>query len=78
MEHVLLHEDTGGLLGETFCTAIAVGGDMDTTAAMGGAISGAYLGLEAIPSNLAYHLTDHGTWGFSELVELAHRCYSTA
>jgi ADP-ribosylglycohydrolase len=60
---------------ETICTAIAVGGDVDTTAAMAGAISGAYLGLDAIPSHLSQHLTDQGTWGFKELVELAHKCY---
>lgn len=62
----------------TICTAIAVGGDVDTTAAMAGAISGAYLGLEAIPSRLACHLTDQGTWGLAELVELAHECYALA
>jgi ADP-ribosylglycohydrolase len=60
---------------ETICTAIAVGGDVDTTAAMAGAISGAYLGLGAIPSDLSKCLTDRGTWGFDELVELAHQCY---
>jgi ADP-ribosylglycohydrolase len=60
---------------ETICTAIAVGGDVDTTAAMAGAISGAYLGLEAIPSYLSNYLTDQGTWGFTELVNLAHKCY---
>lgn len=60
---------------ETICTAISVGGDVDTTAAMAGAISGAYLGLEAIPLQLAHRLTDKGTWGFAELVELAHKCY---
>ena len=60
---------------ETICTAIAAGGDVDTTAAMAGAISGAYLGLEAIPLHLAHRLTDQGTWGFDELVELAHKCY---
>jgi len=60
---------------ETICTAIAVGGDVDTTAAMAGAISGAYLGLGAIPSNLSSYLTDFGKWGFNELVELAHQCY---
>ncbi len=60
---------------ETICTAIAVGGDVDTTAAMAGAISGAYLGLEAIPLNLAHRLTDRGTWGFAELVELSRKCY---
>lgn len=60
---------------ETICTAIAVGGDVDTTAAMAGAISGAYLGLEAIPSQLAQRLTDQGTWEFDELVELTHKTY---
>jgi ADP-ribosylglycohydrolase len=60
---------------DTVCTAIAVGGDVDTTAAMAGAVSGAYLGLEAIPSHLSRLLTDQGTWGYSDLVNLAHECY---
>jgi ADP-ribosylglycohydrolase len=60
---------------ETVCTAIAVGGDVDTTAAMAGAISGAYLGLQAIPRRLAQYLTDQGTWGFAELIELAYECH---
>jgi ADP-ribosylglycohydrolase len=60
---------------ETICTAIGVGGDVDTTAAMAGAISGAYLGLDAIPSEITQRLTDQGKWGFDELVELANQCY---
>ncbi|MGB9715525.1 MAG: ADP-ribosylglycohydrolase family protein [Thermodesulfovibrionales bacterium] len=60
---------------ETICTAISVGGDVDTTAAMAGAISGAYLGLDAIPFDLLHHLTDQGTWRYNELVELANQCY---
>lgn len=60
---------------ETICTAIAVGGDVDTTAAMAGAISGAYLGVDAIPFQPASRLTDQGNWGYPELIELAHRCY---
>jgi len=48
---------------------------VDTTAAMAGAVSGAYNGLEVIPSHLSGRLTDRGTWGFSELVELADKCY---
>lgn len=60
---------------ETICTAIGVGGDVDTTAAMAGAISGAYLGLDAIPSGITQRLTDQGKWGFDELVELANQCY---
>jgi ADP-ribosylglycohydrolase len=60
---------------ETVSTAIAVGGDVDTTAAMAGAISGAYLGLQAIPRRLAQYLTDQGIWGFAELIELAYECH---
>lgn len=60
---------------ETICTAIAVGGDVDTTAAMAGAISGAYLGLKAIPSGFTHHLTDQGAWRLGELIQLAQACY---
>jgi ADP-ribosylglycohydrolase len=60
---------------ETICTAIAVGGDVDTTAAMAGAISGARLGLDALPGDLTRRLTDQGTWRLPELVELAHQAY---
>jgi ADP-ribosylglycohydrolase len=60
---------------ETICAAISPGGDVDTTAAMAGAISGAHLGLAALPAELARHVTDQGTWGYDELVDLADRCY---
>ena len=60
---------------ETICTAVSAGGDTDTTAAMAGAVSGAYLGLDAIPSHLTKHLTDRKTWESDRLVELAHKCY---
>lgn len=60
---------------ETMRTSIAVGGDVDTTAAMAGAISGAYLGLGALPMDLAQRVTDQGAWGYAELVDLADRCY---
>jgi ADP-ribosylglycohydrolase len=69
---------TPGDYWETICTAIAVGGDVDTTAAMAGAISGAYLGLEAIPTHLASRLSDQGTWGLSELVGLADDAHAIA
>lgn len=55
--------------------AISVGGDVDTTAAMTGSISGAYLGLEAIPYAIAKHLNDNKTWTYNQLVELATQCY---
>jgi ADP-ribosylglycohydrolase len=59
-------------------TAIAAGGDVDTTAAMTGAISGARLGLQALPLPLAHRLNDQGTWPFGELVSLAHRLHRIA
>ncbi|HEV8573504.1 MAG TPA: ADP-ribosylglycohydrolase family protein, partial [Dehalococcoidia bacterium] len=72
--YAFLHTPTD--FGETICTAIAVGGDVDTTAAMAGAISGAYLGLEQLPTDLAFSLSDQGTWGFTELVERAHAAFT--
>jgi ADP-ribosylglycohydrolase len=69
---------TPGDYWETICTAIAVGGDVDTTAAMAGAISGAYLGLEAIPAPLASRLNDQGTWGNAELLGLSHDAHTIA
>jgi ADP-ribosylglycohydrolase len=59
---------------ETICTAIWVGGDTDTMAAIAGAISGARLGVSALPSELLSCLTDQGEWGALELTRLAHAC----
>jgi ADP-ribosylglycohydrolase len=59
----------------TICTAVSAGGDTDTTAAMAGAVSGAFLGIGAIPSRMTSYLTDRGTWKFNDLVALAHQCY---
>ena len=63
---------------ETVCTAIAVGGDTDTMAAMAGAISGARLGLDALPRDLLSRLTDRGAWGAEALIRLARSCASIA
>ena len=52
---------------ETILTAIAVGGDVDTTAAMAGAITGARLGPAAIPPELASRIHDRGTWTARDL-----------
>jgi ADP-ribosylglycohydrolase len=59
---------------ETICTAIGVGGDTDTMAAIAGAISGARLGVEALPGHLVDRLNDRGEWGEHALVELANSC----
>jgi ADP-ribosylglycohydrolase len=63
---------------ESICTAIAVGGDVDTTAAMTGAISGARVGISRLPQALTQLLNDNGTWGYDALVGLANQCYSLA
>ncbi len=60
---------------ETVCTAILAGGDVDTTAAMAGAISGAHVGLKRLPVDLARQVNDQGQWAFGELVDLSNRCH---
>jgi ADP-ribosylglycohydrolase len=60
---------------QSICTAIEVGGDVDTTGAMTGAISGARVGLEGLPVELASQVHDQGTWGYDELINLANRCH---
>jgi ADP-ribosylglycohydrolase len=57
-------------------TAIAVGGDVDTTAAITGAISGAYNGRSSLPSHLLEMLHDHGSWRIFDLEALCLRAHS--
>lgn len=59
---------------EVVCTAIEVGGDTDTTAAMAGGIAGARLGGSALPPLLLARLTDRGEWDAAALTRLAHQC----
>ncbi len=59
----------------TVATAIAVGGDVDTTGAMAGAVSGARLGVDAVPAVWAKRLTDQGIWGLADLAALADRAW---
>lgn len=63
---------------EALCVAIEVGGDVDTTAAMTGAIVGARCGLGALPARLTARLQDRGTWGRDELVALARAAAKTS
>ncbi len=60
---------------ESIRTAIEVGGDVDTTGAMTGAISGAYNGLSSIPRELIMLLNDQGEWGSDKLIELTNSLY---
>lgn len=69
---------TPGDYWESICTAIAVGGDVDTTAAMTGAVAGAAVGLAGIPAEPAALLTDRGTWDRDALVALAHELHAVA
>lgn len=55
--------------------AISGGSDVDTTAAMTGAIAGARLGADAIPATLVRLVNDRGTWGHEDLCALASRCH---
>ena len=55
--------------------SIAVGGDVDTTAAMTGAISGAYNGVTALPNHLLDRLHDRGAWKRAELTDLCKRAH---
>jgi ADP-ribosylglycohydrolase len=59
---------------EAVCTAIAVGGDTDTMAAMTGGIAGARLGTSALPAGLVARLNDRGSWDSAALSRLAHEC----
>ncbi len=63
---------------EAICTSISAGGDVDTTAAMTGAISGACVGVEALPAHLLALVNDNGAWRERELTELAGRCCELA
>jgi ADP-ribosylglycohydrolase len=56
-------------------TAVIVGGDVDTTAAMAGAIAGARNGLGAIPETIVGRLNDRGQWRSDELIDLARRLW---
>ena len=56
-------------------TAIIAGGDVDTTAAMTGAIAGARNGLEAIPPALVERVNDQGNWGAGQLEVLAREVW---
>jgi ADP-ribosylglycohydrolase len=56
---------------DAVCTAIAVGGDSDTLAAMTGGIAGARLGTDAVPAQYRERLTDRGAWPAQELIALA-------
>jgi ADP-ribosylglycohydrolase len=58
--------------------AISPGGDVDTTAAMAGAISGAHNGSAALPQNLVAALEDQGTFRAPELTALATRAHAVA
>ena len=55
----------------TVCSAIAVGGDTDTMAAIAGGLAGARLGPDALPADLVARVNDRGEWGSGLLTDLA-------
>jgi ADP-ribosylglycohydrolase len=58
---------------ETICTAVGVGGDTDSMAAMAGAMSGARAGPQALPGALVAALNDRGEWDSAALTRLAQQ-----
>jgi ADP-ribosylglycohydrolase len=61
---------------ETVRFVIAQGGDVDTTGAIAGAISGAFNSIEAVPGSLARAVTDRGRHGYDELRALAESLWA--
>lgn len=61
---------------DAIACAILGAGDVDTTAAMTGAIVGTRLGLRGIPTVWSAHLQDQGEWKTSELEQLARNAYN--
>jgi ADP-ribosylglycohydrolase len=59
---------------EAVCTAIVIGGDTDTTAAMAGAIAGSRIGTRGLRPELLARLTDRGSWEAGALERLARDC----
>jgi len=55
---------------------IAQGGDVDTTGAIMGAISGAFNSIGAVPESLARAVTDQGRHGYEELRALAESLWT--
>ena len=60
----------GGDFMEAVLLAIEPGGDVDTTAAIAGAIAGTRIGRSALPQNLADLVHDGGSWRADELAVL--------
>ena len=69
----LLHPDS---YAETIGAAIFLGGDTDTIAAMAGALSGAYLGIDAIPHPL-WDKLESSPVGRDFIMELADKLHQT-
>ncbi len=61
---------------DTIITAVYCGGDVDTTAAMAGAISGAYNGLKGIPEKHAKVVNDNSKWTYYDLIDITTELYS--
>jgi poly(ADP-ribose) glycohydrolase ARH3 len=58
----------------TIASAVSLGGDVDTVAAMAGAISGAHLGVASLPAHLLGRLED-GPKGRTYIQHLAKRLH---
>jgi poly(ADP-ribose) glycohydrolase ARH3 len=71
---VAVYDENRDSYAGTLAGALGVGGDVDTIAAMAGAITGARLGAAAIPSHLLARL-ENGVRGRDAIDALAHRLH---
>lgn len=60
---------------KTIQTSIWCGGDVDSTAAMAGAISGAYNGADAIPKQVVEKVHDRDLWSASDLILISKKLH---
>ncbi len=56
-------------------TCVTAGGDTDSTSAIAGALSGAFLGLSEVPWYMVSLIDDQGVRGDTQLAELAEKLY---
>ncbi len=57
-------------------TCVTAGGDTDSTGAIAGALSGAFLGLSGLPWYMVSLIDDQGVRGDAQLAELAEKLYA--
>jgi ADP-ribosylglycohydrolase len=60
---------------EALTITISAGGDTDSTAALTGCISGAFLGLKSLPEYLVSIVNDNDEWNAAQLNDLCTKTF---